>query len=79
MCDHLEELSRMEVETLDMFYVILLLNLMQFWSKYFPPQLQLIGWFRHLVSLSCDNCQELESITFIGNSTLAQNDNFNSS
>lgn len=52
---------------------------MQFWSKYLHPQFQLIGWFRHLVSLSCDNYQESESIPFVDSDTLAQNDNFDCS
>lgn len=69
----------MEGETLDMFYVRFKLILMQRRSKYLPPQFKLIGWFGHLVSLSCDKYQEPESITFVDYDTLAKNDNFDSS
>jgi len=62
-----------------MFYIRFKLILMQFKSKDLPPQVQLIGWFRHLVSLPCDNHEEPESIPFVDNDSMIQNNNSNSS
>jgi len=67
----------MDGVSLDIFYIIFKLILMQFQSKYFPPQFQLIGWVKHLVYLHYNNHEEPKCISIVN--SISQNDNSNSS
>jgi hypothetical protein len=61
----LENLCRIEGESYEDFSLRFKLIFFKFQSKYFPSQLELIGWFRHILSLPCTNHNEQEDTIFL--------------
>ena len=61
----LENLRRIEGESYQYFLLRFKLFFFKFQSQDFPSQLELIGWFRHILSLPCINHNEQEDIKFI--------------
>jgi hypothetical protein len=67
VCDQLETLHRFEGESFNDFLFRFKLICLQFKSKDLPPQIELVGWFKHLVSLPgiSNNCDESKNVTFL--------------
>jgi len=58
VCLKLENLCRIEGESYEDFILTFKLIFFKFQSEDLPSQLELIGWFRHILSLPCTNHNE---------------------
>jgi len=67
VCLELENLHRFEGQSFEDFLTRFKLICLHFQSQYLPSQIELMGWFRHIVYLSCisNRYDEPEYVNFL--------------